>query len=100
MESFYENPVLNNESDLIRFFQYAIEYRNNHKDESTKVAMFVFDTTFQDNLSFSLPKYLDDVRNEFGALEAPGSAPDNEDQEAFEDKLWDRLHLIIEKNSK
>jgi len=37
------------------------------------------------------------IRNEFGALEAPGEPEDNEDPDEHRDLFWERLLRIVEK---
>lgn len=96
-KSFYHSPVLKNEDDVLRFFQHAIAYRENHKDESEAIAQFVFDATFEGNLDTQLSPALENIRYEFGALEAPGTSDKDEENEVFEDKLWQKLSQIVKK---
>lgn len=79
------------------FFQHAIAYRENHKDESEAIAQFVFDATFEGKLDTQLSPALENIRYEFGALEAPGISDKDEENKVCEDKLWQRLLKIIKR---
>lgn len=45
MNSFYRKRNLTHESDVLKLFSTAITYRDLHKVEAEKFAMFVFDST-------------------------------------------------------
>lgn len=86
------------ESDVLDYFAAAIQYRNAHKNESADIAMHVFDRTHpRGRLTFPIGAEIDRLRDEFGALEAPGM-PDNDTQsfEDHEDEVWLRLLNLIE----
>lgn len=100
MHFFTDNYDFKTNRDIFSFFNRAILYRNNHKEESGKVARFVFDTTHKSKLGSLYSENIDSIRNEFGALEAPGRPADNSDLNEFIDHLWDRLRLIIEEGKK
>lgn len=69
MESLYnDTPDIKTSDDLLRFFQAAVEYRRQHKEESEKIARFVFDATHQAKLNIPLTSSLERIRDEFGAL--------------------------------
>jgi hypothetical protein len=97
MKSFYETTIPTTQDEVLFFFQEAIRYRESHKDESEKIALFVFDTTHQSRLGVYLSSDLEQIRYEFGALEAPGQPEGDDDLDQFEDRLWKRLGLMIEK---
>ena len=87
------------QKDIFLFFAQAIVYRSSHKKESEKIARFVFDVTHNSRLGALYTDGIDVIRNEFGALEAPG-APDNSIRpDQYVDYLWDRLRLIVEEKS-
>ena len=77
-------------------FLEALEYREVHKDESHRIAIGVFCVTSAEKLGVELPARFSRVRDEFGALEAPGMSPDgSQSQSEFEDSLWRRLHAMV-----
>lgn len=83
--------------DLLDYYQSAIELRELHKDDSEKIARLVFDSTHPSKLSFEPPRLLTEIRNEFGALEAPGMPSDNTDPDTYRDFLWRRLEIMVNK---
>lgn len=86
--------------DIFSFFLSAIGYREKHKDQSEQVALYVFNVTHKNKLGILYSDDIDAIRNEFGALEAPGQPDDNTEPDVFVDHLWDRLRAIIEKSQK
>lgn len=79
-----------------RYWLSEIECRHSNVSRSEEIARRAFDNTHISVLGFSLPADYERVRNEFGALEAPGAHegisgqfPDS--QEAYENSLWLRL---------
>lgn len=82
---------------LLDYYRLAIDFRKQHKDESEEIARLVFDATHPSKLSFEVPHYLLDIRDEFGALEAPGMPSDESDPDVYRDSLWNRLELIVNK---
>lgn len=94
--TFFTQPYdFKHEQDILSFFNEAILYRQNHKEESEKIALFVFDKTHESKLGLLYNKRIDTIRNEFGALEAPGMPDDDQDPDDFVDYLWDRLRIIV-----
>lgn len=93
---------LSNEADVLNYYIDAIHYRNEHKDQSTGIAMHVFDMTHpQGMLSFPVSQEVEGLRFEFGALEAPGMPEDDEQPvENYDDMLWTRLFNLIDKAKK
>lgn len=87
-------------ADILTFFSRAIEYRENHKKESGKIAQFVFDTTHKSRLGELFDDDIEFLRNEFGALEAPGLPPDKMTGDEYVDCLWGRLEVMVEKHQK
>lgn len=65
-----------------------------------EIARFVFDVTHETTLGIPSNDDIQLIRQEFGALEAPGLPEDNSDPEAYEDKLWARLRSTVEEKSK
>lgn len=90
---------LSNESEVLDYYIDAIQYRNSHKDESPEIAMHVFDKTHPiTQLSFPISEETDQLRDEFGALEAPGMPEDDEkDPDEEVDELWLRLLNLVNK---
>lgn len=95
MPDFYSITTPQSVEATVDLFRHAIDYRNTHKQESKTVALFIFNTTF----GSPLDKNLEDIRFEFGALEAPGSPEVAMDLDEFEDRLWERLAVIVSKAS-
>lgn len=89
---------ITDESDVLDYYIDAINYRNAHKDESVDIAMHVFDRTHpKSRLSFPISTAIERLRDEFGALEAPGM-PENDDEDPSDhiDRLWSRLLNLVE----
>jgi len=97
MELIYDKTNLQTADDIIGFFKSAIEYRKFHKEESEKIACFVFDNTHETKIKIPLDEELEKIRYEFGALEAPGQPEDDMDEADYIDTLWSRLSSIIDK---
>jgi len=93
---------MRNNNDVLRFFGDAVVYREMHKSQSIDIAEHVFDFSHaQLMLTFPISKRIDDLRSEFGALEAPGSPnDDNKDVKEHIDDLWARLGLLIDKEKR
>jgi hypothetical protein len=90
---------LSNKADVIELFLTAINERRLNKGQSESIARDVFDRTHPSQLTFELPHELTELRNEFGALEAPGLPEDNSDPEEYRDALWDRLLVLVHEKS-
>lgn len=82
-------------SGLLDYYRSAVDFRKQNKDKSEEIARTVFDTTHSSRLSFEMPHYLMVIRDEFGALEAPGAPSDDTDPDIYRDALWRRLELIV-----
>lgn len=84
---------LANELDVLNYYSDAIYYRNAHKSESVDIAVHVFDRTHpKGRLSFPISAEVDRLRDEFGALEAPGMPEDDEkDPDEYVDEVWQLL---------
>jgi hypothetical protein len=97
MSSFYTLPTINSERDALHFFHQAVKYRKQHPDESQQIATFVYDTTHEMTLGFSLDTAVDLLRGEFIALEAPGLPPDDSimSLDEYDTTLWVRLERMI-----
>ncbi|MGD8374282.1 MAG: hypothetical protein PVI21_05520 [Candidatus Woesebacteria bacterium] len=94
--TFFAKPYnFKNKQDIISFFNEALLYRQSHKNQSEKIACFVFDTTHESKIGLLYNKRIDTIRNEFGALEAPGLPDNNQDPDEFADYLWSRLGLLV-----
>lgn len=93
---------MQNNNDVLRFFGDAVAYREIHKSQSADIAEHVFDLCHPElMLTFPISKRIDDLRSEFGALEAPGSPDDNnKDVEKHIDDLWARLGMLIDKEKR
>lgn len=89
---------LTSESDVLDYYVDAIHYRNSHKSESTEIAIHVFNRTHPKvRLSFAINRKVERLRDEFGALEAPGMPEDDtEDPNDYSDRLWARLLNLTE----
>jgi len=90
---------LSNETEVLDYYVDAIHYRNAHKDESPDIAIHVFDRTHPKiRLSFPTSSEIDKLRDEFGALEAPGMPEDNEkNPDEYIDEVWMRLLNLVNK---
>lgn len=88
---------LSNQEDLVNYFAKAIQLREQHRDQSEEIARQVFDNTHPALLSFEVNDRLQKIRNEFGALEAPGLLDNDSDPDAYRDDLWRRLKNLINK---
>jgi hypothetical protein len=98
MELFYSSPFIRTDADALRFFKMAVKYRGGHKDEYSKIARFVFDSTHQMITNVEPGSDVDWLRLEFIALEAPGMPQDdNTDPDKYVDGLWLRLDKMIDK---
>lgn len=94
------NKPLKSIADVIKLYNDAIKFRDQNHEQSETVARAVFDATHSSQLPFKLPKSLEQIRFEFGALEAPGAfdeADDFKSQLEFENYLWQRLEKQIKK---
>ena len=98
MKQYEFDRDLTDELDILNYFIDAIQYRTSHKNESLDVAMHVFDRTHpRGRLSFPISAATERLRDEFGALEAPGMPEnDDEDPDEYMDKLWLRLLNMVE----
>lgn len=98
MQELQKYLPIKSEEELIKFYIYAIDYRNRHKDQSTNIALFTFNASHPSRLPFVLSEGLTSIRFEFGALEAPGMPEDNTISiEDYDDQLWDRLLKLVRK---
>jgi hypothetical protein len=90
---------LTNESEVLDYYIDAINYRNAQKEESAVIAMHVFDRTHPIlMLTFPIDDTTDSLRNEFGALEAPGwSEDETKSLEESEDEAWEYVHGLVNK---
>lgn len=70
MKSFFKPRQLQNQADVLDFFTEAVKYRNQHASESEAIALFVFDQSHPAATGFELDQKLEQIRFEFGALEA------------------------------
>ena len=97
MKNYPFDKQLSNEREVLDYFIAAILYRNDHKAESPSIAIHVFDMTHPLlKLSFPISTITDRLRDEFGALEAPGMPEDdNKDPEEDIDESWVRLYKLI-----
>jgi hypothetical protein len=86
---------LSNKDDVIELFLTAVDERRLNKELSESIAHNVFDRTHPSQLTFELPHELVELRNEFGALEAPGLPEDDSDPDEYRDALWERLSLLV-----
>jgi hypothetical protein len=90
------------ERDFLEYYLDAINYRNDHKDESVEIALHVFRRTNPNGmLSFSASRELERLRFEFGALEAPGWSNDEKKTlEESQDEAWSYVAEMVEKQKK
>lgn len=97
MHSYPFDRALGNTTELLNFYSDAIHYRNSHKAQSSEIAQYVFNATHPTiRLTFPVDTGLDRLRDEFGALEAPGMPMDDTvDPDEDEDRLWERLLTIV-----
>jgi hypothetical protein len=93
---------LYNETDVLDYYVAAIEYRNDHKDQSAKIALHAFRRTNPKGmLSFTADEKLERLRYEFGALEAPGwSEDETKNLEESQDEAWKYVLNLVEKAKK
>jgi len=97
MRTFYHTPDPRTLDDVVCLFRDAIAYRTAHKDESIKVARFVFDATCPILHEADFGSDIERIRFEFGALEAPGCPEDpNLSLMDSDDRLWSRLQKMVE----
>ena len=92
MNFFNKPPDFKDRADVFLFFLGALDYREAHPEESEKIALFVFDATHK----FIFDNDIETIRNEFGALEAPGE-PENGNPDDYREALWTRLRLMVER---
>ena len=88
---------IHNQSELVDYFAEAIRIREQHPDQSEAIARQVFDNTHPALLSFEVSQQIQIIRNEFGALEAPGLPDDDTDPDVYRDHLWQRVKKIVNK---
>ena len=83
--------------DLRVYFRLAIQLRFANREQSAQIARCVFNQTHRSRLTFTLTEKESRIRDEFGALEAPGSfcTKDENLQKAREDELWRRLEDLL-----
>jgi hypothetical protein len=99
MKEYPFDKNLSNELEVLDFFEAAIRYREDHKAQSSEIAVHVFDKAHpKPQLSFPIADDIDNLRNEFGALEAPGMPEDDDkDPDEYDDELWTRLNNLVTK---
>lgn len=95
MKFLYEPVTLTSRDEILSFFTKGLIYREENKHESERIARYIFDTTHQSQLQIPLSPDLEQIRVEFGALEAPGLPENDEDINAFTDSLWERLQRMV-----
>lgn len=96
MQDLPNSAEVSRTEDVKNIFLKALDFREAAKDQSCQIALDVFDRTSEQQLTFELPVEYSRVRDEFGALEAPGSPPnDSQPQLEFEDFLWRRLRTMV-----
>lgn len=86
------------EAQVLEYFRLALQTRARSPESSREIAYGVFTMTSSENLLFTPSTQLSRLRDEFGALEAPGlENQDSNEQEAkqFEDRLWLRLEGLV-----
>ncbi len=93
-------PRISDPSDVIALFVMALNERQANKERSEAIAHEVFERTHPSQLSFTLPDELSRLRDEFGALEAPGLPEDGSDPGVYRDALWERLFLLVQEKRK
>lgn len=87
-----------NEDQVLEYFRVALHLRARSRAASSEIARAVFTMTSSEFLNFTPSAHLSRIRDEFGALEAPGlEHQDSSEDEAneFEDKLWKRLEGLV-----
>lgn len=84
--------------DMQAYFAEAIRIQELHPEDSEFIAREVFNRTHPSLLSFQPDEELLWLRDEFGALEAPGLLDDDSDPDEYRDKLWQRLKILVNKN--
>lgn len=89
---------LSTPSDVQAYFGEAIRIRELRPEDSETIARAVFDHTHPSQLSFRLDEKLLRLRDEFGALEAPGLSDDDADPDMYRNELWRRLKNLVNKN--
>jgi hypothetical protein len=89
---------LQNESELLAFYLEAIEVRGDYPEYSEQIARAVFDRAHPYLLSFGISEDASRLRDEFGALEAPGLPEDDSDPDVYRDQLWKRLKNLVNEN--
>lgn len=89
---------LRNESELISYYLEAIEIRTLHPELSEEIAREVFDQTHPSTLPFIVNDDTQRLRDEFGALEAPGLPDDYTNPDVYREQLWQRLKYIVNEN--
>jgi hypothetical protein len=101
MKTYPFDRRLPNESEVLEYYIDAIKYRDGHKDESLEIATHVFDKTHTLQLGFSVDESMDRLRDEFGALEAPGwSKDETKSLEESEEEAWNYVSNLINKVKK
>lgn len=87
-----------NEAQVLEYFRVALHTRARSREASSGIAHTVFTMTSPEYLNFTPSGHVSRLRDEFGALEAPGleHQDSSEDQATdFEDKLWKRLEGLV-----
>ncbi len=93
-------PRISDSADVIALFVTALNERQVNKERSEAIAHEVFERTHPSLLSFDLSDDLSRLRDEFGALEAPGLPDDGTDPDEYRNALWERLFLLVQEKRK
>lgn len=86
------------QGEVLAYFSDAIRTQEANPEASELIAHTVFDHTHPSLLSFELSDEVLQLRDEFGALEAPGFPEDDSDPDAYRDQLWKRVKNLVNKN--
>lgn len=88
-------PTISDPVDVMALFVTALKEQQADKERSEAIAHEVFERTHPSQLTFDLPDDLSRLRDEFGALEAPGLPDDDSDPDEYRDALWERLFSLV-----
>ena len=87
--------LIANEEELARYFLSVVERRDRRPERSCALAEAGYLAPREENLAFQMPPRWTRVRDELGALAAPGAPDGPEPYLEYEDALWRRFVTLV-----